>query len=50
MKAFKPSVSWLVSINAYQLKSAYFELHSSHLENFFEHIFDITVNRKLDFI
>ena len=49
MKTYKPSVSWLVSINANQLKSAYCRLDSSHLENFFKHIFEMGINRKLDF-
>ena len=47
-KIYKP-VSWLVSINAYQWKSAYCYLDSSHLENLLKYIFRMGVNTKFDF-
>ena len=49
MRTFKPSVISLLSINASQLKSAYCSLDCSHLESVFKHMFEMGVNRKLDF-
>ena len=45
MRIYKP-VSWLVSINAYQGKSAYCYFDSSHLVNVLKYIFEMGVNRK----